>query len=349
MYHPTGRVLTVLEILQFRPGITGAELAERLEVDVRSVRRYIEKLKDLAIPVEGAPGRAGGYRLRPGYRLPPLTFSEEEASTIVLALMGTPWLNVAYSSAAVTAALSKLTAVLPDAARERVSGLFSLLVVGDQGSRAGAEPDGSTAGPADGPCGQELLIDLNRAADEHRRVLIGYVSERGEESERVVEPYGVVGRDRRWYLVAYCTLRQAYRIFRIDRIAYARVEPTRFRPDPEFDYRVWAGMHARVGRLPTPVGGWATRAREELAEHSWGIRYRVRFRAERRLVEARLGSSTLDLQEEAEGVVLRSSTDSFAYTARELASTGLAFTVLEPSELTDAVRALGAQLLSAGE
>src|SRR5690606_2874133 len=87
MYQPTSRVLTVLELLQARPGISGAELAERLEVDRRTVRRYITTLQDLGVPVEGTRGRHGGYRLRPGYKLPPLMLTDDEALAVNLGLL----------------------------------------------------------------------------------------------------------------------------------------------------------------------------------------------------------------------------------------------------------------------
>src|SRR5439155_2993799 len=101
MYHPTSRVLTVLELIQSRPSITGPELAERLEMDVRTVRRYITTLQDVGIPIEGNIGRHGGYRLRPGYKLPPLMFTSEEATAVMLGLLGTSWLSLEQSSMAV--------------------------------------------------------------------------------------------------------------------------------------------------------------------------------------------------------------------------------------------------------
>src|SRR2546427_9169090 len=112
MYHPTSRVLTVLELIQSKPSISGPELAERLEMDVRTVRRYITHLQDVGIPVEGNIGRYGGYRLRPGFKLPPLLFTEEEATAIMLGLLGTSWLEIGQSAVAVEGALAKVSRVL---------------------------------------------------------------------------------------------------------------------------------------------------------------------------------------------------------------------------------------------
>src|SRR5439155_8534382 len=128
MYHPTSRVLTVLELLQSRPSITGPELAARLEMDVRTVRRYINHLQDVGIPVEANIGRYGGYRLRPGFKLPPLMFTEEEATAVVLGLLGTSWLEIGQSSVAVEGALAKVSRVLPIRARERLKAISSHMI-----------------------------------------------------------------------------------------------------------------------------------------------------------------------------------------------------------------------------
>src|SRR5258708_30304074 len=113
MYHPTSRVLTVLELLQSRPSITGPELAARLEVDVSTVRRYIMHLRDVGIPVEATIGRHGGYRVRRGCKLPPLRFAEEEAMAIRLGLLASPWLEIGQAGAAMEGALAKVSRVLP--------------------------------------------------------------------------------------------------------------------------------------------------------------------------------------------------------------------------------------------
>src|SRR5215469_3025900 len=149
MYHPTSRVLTVLELLQSRPSISGPELAARLEMDVRTVRRYITHLQDVGIPVEATIGRHGGYRLRPGFKLPPLMFTEEEATAIVLGLLASSWLEVGQSSVAIEGALAKVFRVLPQYARERLKAVTSHLILppGQQEAR----PDAS------------LLISLSEA------------------------------------------------------------------------------------------------------------------------------------------------------------------------------------------
>ena len=105
MYHPTTRVLTVLELLQSRSRLSGAELAERLEVDRRTVRRYVSSLQELGVPVESESGRYGGYRLRPGYKLPPMMFTEEEALALILGLLVSRRVGFGQSPSAIEGAL----------------------------------------------------------------------------------------------------------------------------------------------------------------------------------------------------------------------------------------------------
>src|SRR5262249_11080412 len=127
MYHPTSRVLTVLELLQSRPCISGPELAARLEMDVRTVRRYITHLQDVGIPIEYTLVRNGGNRLHTGFNLPPLIFTEEEATAIMLGLLASSWLEIGQSSAAIEGALAKVSRVLPLRARERLQAVSSHL------------------------------------------------------------------------------------------------------------------------------------------------------------------------------------------------------------------------------
>src|SRR5262252_7481934 len=127
MSHPTTRVLTVLELLQSRPRLSGSELADRLDVDPRTVRRYVSALQDLGVPVESEPGRYGGYRLRPGYKLPPLMFNEEEALALILGLLASRRAGLLDAAPAVEGALAKIDRVLPDRLRGRVQAVQGAL------------------------------------------------------------------------------------------------------------------------------------------------------------------------------------------------------------------------------
>src|SRR5919112_5348506 len=129
VYHPTTRVLAVLELLQARGQLSGPELAERLEVDLRTVRRYVTMLQDLGIPVEAERGRHGGYRLRPGFRLPPLVFSDDEALALTLGLLSARRLGLMTTPSTVESALAKLERVLPADVRAPVSGVQETLTI----------------------------------------------------------------------------------------------------------------------------------------------------------------------------------------------------------------------------
>jgi len=237
MYHPTGRVLSVLEWLQSRPSMSGPELADRLETDVRSVRRYVQKLQDVGIPIESLPGRYGGYQLRPGFRLPPLIFSEDEALAVMLGLVGSAWLQVSLPPGSVQSTLSKITRVLPQATWARVQGLAALTLLGtDQVPQVA---------PA-------TLLSVSRAVTDRCCVDIEY-SSRGP-TRRVVEPYGVGGFEGRWYLVGFCRLRQAPRLFRLDRIVSLEVLSEAFEPPPDFDLD--AAVRAILETQPWEVRLW---------------------------------------------------------------------------------------------
>jgi predicted DNA-binding transcriptional regulator YafY len=192
------RLLEFLEILQNRPFVTGAELARELGVDTRTVRRYVAAVQELGFPVEGERGPAGGYRLRPGYKLPPLMFSEDEAAAVVLGLMSARRLGVPTSDDA----LNKINRVLPARLRARTESLEQVAFT----SPAGIAPAGETV---------LLLAD---AARRRRRVTARYTSHGGAETERELSPYGVVVHAGRWYLAAYDHGREDLRTFRVDRL-----------------------------------------------------------------------------------------------------------------------------------
>jgi len=206
-----------------RPGdrVTGAELATRLEVDPRSVRRYIAMLKDLGIPIDGERGSAGGYRLRPGYKLPPLLFSADEGVALTLGLLGLRRSGLAVDAAAVEGALAKVARVLPDAARGRVRALQTALSLEAEIETAAVE--GAT------------VATLSEAAEHGRRVTIRYRSGAGEETGLEIDPHGVVALGRHWYVVGYCHLRADRRVFRLDRIAAVIVGSGVFSPPLDID------------------------------------------------------------------------------------------------------------------
>jgi predicted DNA-binding transcriptional regulator YafY len=220
-------VLEFLELLQNRPFVTGSELARDLGVDVRTVRRYVAALQELGFPVEGERGPAGGYRLRPGYKLPPLMFTEDEAAAVVLGLMSARRLGVPTSDAA----LAKINRVLPARLRARTESLEQVAFTG----RDGVAPAGETV---------LMLADATR---RRRRVTARYTSHTGAETERELSPYGVVVHGGRWYLAAYDHGRDDLRTFRVDRLRDVEMRAAG-RPMPEgFDPEAYVmGSFARV-------------------------------------------------------------------------------------------------------
>jgi len=191
-------LLEFLEVLQDRPFVTGAEIGERLGVDGRTVRRYARAVQELGFPVEGERGPAGGYRLRPGYKLPPLMFTEDEAAAVVLGLMSARRLGVPTSDEA----LAKINRVLPAKLRARTESLEQVAFT----SPAGTAPAGDT------------VLTLADAARRRRRVTARYTSHGGAETDRELSPYGVVVHGGRWYLAAHDHGRGEMRTFRVDRM-----------------------------------------------------------------------------------------------------------------------------------
>jgi predicted DNA-binding transcriptional regulator YafY len=310
MYHPTTRVLTVLELLQSRARMSGAELAERLEVDPRTVRRYITMLQDLGVPVESESGRYGGYRLRPGYKLPPMMFTEEEALALSLGLLVSRRLGLAEAAPAVEGALAKLDRVLPDQLRGRVQAVQGALAF---------TPLRGTNRPSD----PATLIALTSAAQATRRVHLRYRA--GDElTERDIDTYGVVHHQGRWYAVGWCHLRDDVRMFRLDRIVSVEHRTDTFARPLDFDCAQFV-LHS----LATIPFGWPIQVLLELS-----------LEDARRRIAPDLG--TLELTRG--GVLLRTQADNLEWMARLLVQIGCPFRVLHPPELRVALRDMARQI-----
>jgi predicted DNA-binding transcriptional regulator YafY len=310
MYHPTSRVLTVLELLQARPFITGPELAARLEMDVRTVRRYITHLQDVGIPIEGTIGRYGGYRLRPGFKLPPLLFTEEEATAIMLGLLASPWLEIEQSAAAVEGALAKVSRVLPLRARERLQSITEHLVF--FAPQQAARPDVT------------LLTTLSEAIGQLRRIAIDYRSHEDKLTHRKVEPYGIVAWDGHWYLVGYCCLRQGHRTFRLDRIQQIAVLAESFERPEAFDCRAYVI--------------------EQYAKKSIRWQVAVEFQAPMYTVQQKIPTSYGRLSATPGGVLFQTHTENLESQARYLISLNLPFVIQHPPELREALLRLAEQV-----
>ncbi len=310
MYHPTTRVLTVLELLQSRSQFSGAELAERLEVDRRTVRRYVSTLQDLGVPVESEAGRYGGYRLRPGYKLPPMMFTEEEALALILGLLLSRRVGLVDAAPAVEGALAKIDRVLPDRLRGRVQAL--------QGAVA-FTPLRGTARASD----PALLLRLTSAAQDSRRVWMRY---RGPEdvTERAIDPYGVVHHRGRWYVVGWCHLRDDMRTFRLDRVLALEPREETFSKPLDFDC-----VEFVLQSLANIQFGWPIEVLLELS-----------------LAEARerLAPDLGTLEECPGGVLLRTRADPLDWMVRLLVQLDCPFRIQHPPELRDGVLQLSRDL-----
>ena len=225
MYDPIMRVLTVLEILQAREHVSGAELAERLEVNARTVQRYIARLQDLSIPVESTRGVGGAYRLKPGFRLPPMMFTDEEAFALTLGLRALRHLGLAAFAPASEGAAAKLGRVLPDSLRESANTVEEVVAV---------EP-----GPWVISTPAESLIRVCNAIRTRRCLTFDYEAHDRTSSRRAVEPYGAVHMDGRWYVVGRCRMREALRTFRLDRISGLEMSEETFERPAAFDAKAY--------------------------------------------------------------------------------------------------------------
>ncbi len=279
MYDPILRTLTVLEILQARESVTGAELAERLEVDLRTVQRYIVRLKDLKIPVESSRGVGGAYRLRPGYRLPPLLLTNEEAFALSLGLRALRQVGLAAFAPATEGALEKLGRVLPAALRESLRTVEDVVAI---------EP-----GPWVVSTSVESLMRAATAIRSGRRVRFRYRSHGGRISRRQVEPWAALHADGRWYLIGYCLTRKASRTFRLDRVTDLELCAERFRRPAEFDARQYLAERMPFIQSDYQIDVWIDMPAEEAALHF--APWRIATVPERNGTRLRCGRDRLEM------------------------------------------------------
>jgi predicted DNA-binding transcriptional regulator YafY len=311
MLAPTSRLLELLELLQARPLITGRELAERLAVDTRTVRRYVAALQELGIPVEGQRGVGGGYRMRPGFRLPPLMLSDDEAVVVVLGLLASGRLGIERAES-VESALAKLNRVLPAGLRRRVEALETTL--------------GFTTAETSGvPVRGESVLLLADAIRRSKRLGIRYRSFEGEETQRELSPYGLVVHSGRWYLAAYDHGREDLRVFRVDRIQ-----------------RLAVGDEAA---LPAADGFDAvTHVSRSLARVPWKWEVEVLLDVPIDRAAERIPPTLGELFETERGTMLRMRVGSLSWMASVLAGLGCGFTINRPDELRTSVRELAERL-----
>ena len=311
MASPTSRLLELLELLQARPLTTGREIAARLGIDARTVRRYVGVLQNLGIPIEGQRGVGGGYRIRPGYRLPPLMLGDDEAVVVVLGLLATRASGPDGTSDAVDGALAKINRVLPATLRRQVEALEETL--------------GFTSTTHGAPADAAAVLMLADAIRRGRRLRAAYRTFSGEESARELSPHGLVVHSGRWYLAAHDHTRDEPRTFRVD--------------------RMWRTALAEGAFVPPPEGFDAVaHVTHSLASVPW--KWEVEVLLELPVDEAarRIPATLAELADDPEGTRLRMRVSSLDWMATVLAGLGCSFTIRRPDELRASVRALAKRL-----
>ena len=313
MYDPIMRVLTVLEILQAREYVSGADLAMRLEVNPRTVQRYIARLRDLCIPVESTRGLGGAYRLKPGFRVPPMMFTGEEAFALTLGLRALRHLGLAAFAPATEGAAAKLGRVLPDAVR--------------QGSNAVEEVVAVEPGPWVISTSGELLIRLCTAVRMRRRVGFHYESRDRSSSRREIEPYGMVHMDGRWYVVGRCCMREALRTFRLDRVSELEVSDQTFDRPVGFDAKAYLERSMPFVQAGFSIEIWLDLPIDKARSH---------FALHRVMMEDENGGTTL-----------RCARENLEPFAAMLLTLGCSIVVRQPRELHEAFERLAARAILA--
>lgn len=217
MYHPTTRALTILDLLQSYGKMTGKEFARRLEVDPRTIRRYITMLQDMGIPIEAERGREGAYFLRPGFKLPPLMFTSEEAFVVALSLRLAKQTALYGAGVVFEGVSAKIERVLPQTMRQQVQVVLNTLSF-----EVNLVPTVATS--------SQVVLVIAIASQLHQSVRLKYQKFDGTVTQRTIAPYGVAYRVGRWYVVGFCHLRNDIRTFRLDRVLEVETLEVTFEP-----------------------------------------------------------------------------------------------------------------------
>ena len=302
MWDTSARLLRLLSLLQGRRDWSGRQLADRLEVDVRTVRRDVERLRRLGYPVESTTGIGGGYRLGAGAELPPLLLDDDEAVAVAVGLRTAAGGTVTGIEESSLRALAKLEQVLPARLRHRVQTL------------------GDATVPLPGPrptVDADLLTVVAGACRARQQLRFDYRDHHGKDTRRVADPYRLVSWGRRWYLVAWDSSAEDWRTFRVDRMT----------PKPP------AGP--RYAARPLPAEDIAAYVEGKAASARWRYRARVRVHAPADVVEGRInpGVGTVEAVDEAT-CILHTGSDSVETMAVFVSLLGVDFDVLDPPELT---------------
>ncbi|MFF8595442.1 helix-turn-helix transcriptional regulator [Streptomyces sp. NPDC015220] len=309
MLETSARLLRLLSLLQAHREWSGAELAERLGVTPRTVRRDVDRLRGLGYPVDASPGTGGGYQLGAGAELPPLLLDDEEAVAVAVGLRTAAGQGIEGIGETSVRALAKLEQVLPGRLRRRVGALTAFTVP-------------MLRGPRQSPVDPAVLTELAHLCRDAERLRFEYRGHDGAVSRRTVEPHRLVCTEYRWYLVAWDLDRDDWRTFRVDRVTPRPPHGPRFPP-----------------RTP-PADDLAAYVSEGVSTRAYAAHAVVRLLVPRAEAVARISPSAGTLEADGpKSCVLRTGAADLDTMVVHVLMTGLPFEVLEPAELTEAIRA----------
>lgn len=303
MANTSSRTLRLLSLLQTHRYWSGTELADRLGVSVRTLRRDVDRLRELGYPVEAQRGAAGGYQLAAGAALPPLVIDDEEAVALAVGLQAAAQGAVEGIAESSVRALAKVVQVMPARLRRQVEALRAVTVPAGWGGSAAPDID-----PA-------VLTVIALACRDGERLRFHYTAAKGHRTDRQVEPYRLVPLGRRWYLVAYDLDRHDWRTFRVDRLAGPEATGARFRP------------------RDLPAADAAEFVRGALREMPHPHRVEALIDAPAAIVRERIGRWSTVEEVDAEQCRITLTTDSLDWAIMALGVAGAGFRVLEPPEL----------------
>src|SRR6476646_2298546 len=300
MANTSSRTLRLLSLLQTLRFWSGPELADRLGVSARTLRRDVERLRELGYPVDAHRGAEGGYQLAAGAALPPLVIDDDEAVALAVGMQAVAQGAVPGVEEAGVRALTKVVQVMPPRLRRRVEALRAVTTA----------PTWNTAPPLD----PDVLTTLAQACRDDERIEFGYTTYAGDRATRLAEPHRLVPLGRRWYLVAYDLHRHDWRSFRLDRLDAPRRTGARFRARDLPADDAAAFVRAGLRNLPT----------------SYDVEVLVDAPVD--AVRARVGR-WVSVEEAGAGCRIRMSTDSLDWAALAVGAAGAEFTVVTPEEL----------------
>jgi predicted DNA-binding transcriptional regulator YafY len=335
---PVARLLAALELLQTHRRVTGGELAERLQVDKRTARRYVARLIEMGVPIDTDRGRDGAYRLTAGYKLPPMMFSDDEALALALGLVAARDLGLGEARLAVHSALDKLERVMPENLRVRVRSVGRAVRLDLRGTAT--------------PSHARALATLSEAIQKQQRVRLRYVAPERDDvdahangheagacaprkqpskiTERLFDAWGLAFYTGHWYAVGHCHLRGGQRSFRVDRMADVQLVAGSFAPPPDFD--ALDAMRHTMATLPR--------------QHPVEVLLHTTLDEARHELPDDIGTFERVVARGAARVRLVGRTDDLAWFARQLARVSFRVEIRKPAALADALRAHAERLLS---